>query len=261
MAVLMSLVSVAYPVIAATNLGQYPTFLLNSNGSLNALLVVGASASSEDVLGAADIASTLAQAAATSTTVPGGTTSNINGIEKNTLDINFGNFTDQFPNPIRSFHYNGLQTGTISWKGNTYNYHEDVNLALTTPGAYFSHDFATSGINGTETMVVPSGSVGYEYVFDTALNCTAGATTAHNTCGLTTPEYTNPVKIYMLGLPFVIVGIGSNQIEMLSGLVGIATATSGVVSPTGNYTVYSDLGNNAGWARVIIKDSSGNTVD
>jgi len=261
MAALMSLVSITYPILAQSSytLGQYPSFLLNSNGSLNALIVVGASASPQDVIAATDLATRLAQSAATTVSVPG-TSASINGLQKNTIDINFGNLTDVFPNPVRSFVYSGLQTGTISFKGNTYNYHEDINLGLTTPGIYFSHDFATSGINGTETMVVPSGSVGYEYVFDTALNCTALATTAMNTCTLSNLEYNNPVDITMMGLPFVIVGIGSNQITMLSGSVGTATATSGVVSTTGNYTVYSDLGANGAWARVIVKDSSGNTV-
>lgn len=264
LAVLMSLISVAYPVLSATTLGQYPGFLLNSDGSLNALIVVGSSASSQDVIGATDLASRLAQSAATSVSVPG-SSANINGLEKNTIDINFGNMTDVFPNPVRSFHYTGLQTGTISYKGNTYNYHEDVNLALTTPGVYFSHDFSTNYINGTETMVVQSGVLGYEYVFDTALNCTALATSAQNTCTLSASnyEYTNPVKIYMLGKPFVIVGIGSQQLAMLSGSVGTASATSGVVAPSGNYTIYSDLGNNGatGWARIILKDGSGNTVE
>jgi len=260
LAALMSLVSVVYPVLAATNLGQYPSFLLNSDGSLGAYVVVGASASPQDVIGATDLASRLAQAAAVSTNVPG-SSSTVNGIEKNTIDINFGNLTDAtaFPNPVRTFHYSGLLQGTFSFKGNTYNYHEDLNLTANTLSPYFSHDFSTAGINGTETLVVQANQIAYEYTFDSALNCTALATTDQNTCTLTTPEYTNPVKITLLGKPFVVVGMGSGQVIMLSGSVGTATATSGVTF--GSYTVYSDLGNSGQWARVVIKDASGNTVE
>jgi len=259
LAALMSLVSVAYPVLAATNLGQYPGFLINADGSLGAYVVVGASASSQDVIGATDLASRLAQAAAITTTVPG-TSAAINGLQKDEVDINFGNmsvtFGGPFPDPIRNFHYSGLLQGTISYKGNTYNYHEALALGDT----YFSHDFGTAGINGTETMVVHSNQIKYEYVFDSALNCTALATTTPgSTCTLTTPEYTNPVKITLLGKPFVIVGIGGGQVIMLSGSVGTATSTSGVTF--GSYTLYSDLGYNGEWARVVIKDASGNTVE
>jgi hypothetical protein len=45
---------------------------------------------------------------------------------------------------------------------------------------------------------------------------------------------------------------------MLAGSVGTATATTPVVS--GDYSVYSDLGADSSWARVIIKDADGNTV-
>jgi len=251
---LMSLVSIVYPVLAATNLGQYPSFLLNSDGSLNAYVVYGSSASSQDVLAGTDIVARLAQQAATSVNVPGSSAA-ITGVEKNTIGHNYGNFTDVFPNPVTSGQYSGFQQSTISYKGNQYNYHEDLQLGNT----YFSHDFSTSGINGTETMVMQGNQVMYEYVFDSALNCTALATTTQNTCTLTNPEYTNPVKIWLLGKPFVIVGIGSNQVIMLSGSVGTATSTSGVTF--GSYTVYSDLGNNGNWARVIVKDASGNTVE
>jgi len=256
---LMSLVAIVYPVMAATQLGSYPSFFINSDGSLNALIVVGASASSQDVIAATDLATRLAQAAAVNTNIPGGVSGNINGVEKNNFDINFGNLTDQFSSgTVRNSQYNGLQQSTISYKGNTYNYHEQVAVGNT----YFSHDFSTSGINGTETMVVQGNQVKYGYVFDSALNCTALATSAQNTCTLTNPEYTNPVNIWLLGKPFVIVGMGSNQVIMLSGSVGTATATSGVTF--GSYTVYSDVGGTSGttaFARVIVKDASGNTVD
>lgn len=260
MVALLTLSPVAVSATSVSNAFQS----LGSNGSLSSVVVVGSGAAASDVAGAVDIAVRLATLNYQAVSTSGSPTSGINGIVKNQLDINYGNLTDSstnsFPNPIRTFHYNGLQTGSISYKGNTYNYHEDFNLNPSGTSAYFSHDYTTSGINGTETLVVPSGSVAYEYVFDTAVNCTALATTAQNTCVVGgTLEYTNPIKITMLGKPFVIVGIGSSQVTMLSGSVGTATATAGVTF--GTYTVYSDLGNSGSWARVIVKDANGNTVE
>jgi len=260
MVALLALSPVAVSATSVSNAFQ----ALGSNGSLNTVVVVGSGAAASDVAGAVDIAVRLATLNYQAVSTSGTSTSGINGIVKNQLDINYGNLTDSsansFPNPIRTFHYSGLQTGSISYKGNTFNYHEDINLnPSSSQSPYFSHDYTTSGINGTETLVVPSASIAYEYVFDTALNCTALATTAQNTCTLSNLEYTNPVKITMAGMPFVIVGIGSNQITMLSGSVGTATATTGVTYNT--YTVYSDLGNSGSWARVIVKDANGNTVE
>lgn len=257
LAALMSIISVAYPVLAATNLGQYPGFLLNSDGSLNALIVVGSSASSQDVIGATDLAARLAQNAAVSTNIPG-TSASINGLEKNNIDISAGALTSAFPDPIRNFHYSGLLQGTITFKGSTYNSHEALELGNT----YFSHDFSTSGINGTETMVVQSNQVKYQYVFDSAINCELLATANNNTCTLSNPEYTNPIDVTLMGKPFVIVGLGNNEVIMLSGSVGAATATSGVTY--GSYTIYSDLGGTSGstpFARILVKDASGNTVE
>ena len=258
MAAFLAISPVAFAAVTVGNV--FP--MLGTNGQLTSVIVVGSGAAASDVAGAADIAVSLAQLSYQQVS-SSGSSSSVTGIEKNNIDINYGNFTDQFPNPIRTFHYSGLQTGSISYKGNTYNYHEAVNLNPGAQGPYFSHDFGTSGINGTETLVVPSGSLAFEYVFDTALNCTALATTAQNTCSVSTLEYTNPVKITMAGKSFVIVGIGSNQVIMLSGSVGTATATAGVVytSGTTSYTVYSDLGNSGSWARVIVKDANGNTVE
>lgn len=187
----------------------------------------------------------------TTTTTPSGQ----NGIERNDIDINYGNLTDKFPNPMTNAQYNGLEVDYFAYKGNIYNFHEDIQLGNT----HFSHDVGTSAIAGIETMVAQPGQVAYEYVFDSPLDCKSLATTSQNTCTLTNPEYLNPVKITMLGRPFVIVGIGSNQIEMLNGNFGTVTASSGV--SYGSYTIYSDIGNNAQSAHIIVKDESGNLLD
>jgi hypothetical protein len=104
--------------------------------------------------------------------------------------------------------------------------------------------------------VIPTNVLKYRYVFKKALNL-GSKTDAKGTAAA--PEYTYPINLNLLGKPFQIVGLGTDQVVMLSGSIGTATATTPVVY--GDYSAYSDLGNNAGWARVILKDKSGNTVD
>jgi len=253
----LTTLTTVYPVLAAGTLGDFPGLL--GAPSEGFLVVVGAAAKPEDVVGAADIAMSLAVQSTTDKSVPGAAAA-VTGLEYNTLDFNFGNLTDAFPDPIRSFHYSGLLQGTISWKSNTYDYHETINLS--TAGSsnkqFFSHDFGTAGINGTEKMVLYSGRIGYEYVFDKQLNLSS-ATTAGTTGTLASPEYTYPVNVKLLGTTFQIVAVGSNQIKMLVGSSGTADATTPVVY--GTYSVYATLGSNTAWSKVVVKDSAGNTVD
>jgi len=269
LAALMTVITIVYPVIA-TPLSQYPSFL-GSNGVLNTKVVVGSGAAASDVAGAIDIAANLASLSyTTAPTSSSGvvTPAGFNGITKNTININFGNLTgdsSSFPNPIGNAQFSGLQTSTFTYQSSTYNYHEDLNFNASGTRPYFSHDFATNYINGTETLVVPANTIAYEYVFDTALICNTTAAGTTYACTPSSPDYTYPVNINLLGVPFEIVGVAPGEVTMLSGTVGTATATTGVASPVGNYTIYSDLGANgasgsSGWADVIVKDSSGNTV-
>jgi len=253
----LTTLTTVYPVLAAGTLGDFPGLL--GAPSEGFLVVLGEKAAISDVVGAADIAMSLAVQSTTEKSVPG-SSSAVTGLEYNTLDINLGNLSDSFPDPVRSFHYSGLLQGTISWKSNTYDYHETINhsVAGSSNKVFFSHDFGTSGINGTEKMVLYSGRIGYEYVFDKQLNISS-ATTAGTTGTLASPEYTYPVTIKLLGKSFQLVAAGSNQIKMLVGSSGTADATTPVVYET--YSVYATLGSNGAWAKVVIKDSAGNTVD
>lgn len=255
MTALMALLTIASPVLAASQLGSYPGFLKGADGKLDAYVVIGSDAAVSDVVGAVDLASRLAEVGktTTSTACPGAAVS-IDGISKDTITHKRGFLDDFFPGAIRSFHYSKLTTGTYSWAGSNYDYYEDIYLD--TDDIYTSHDFGTSGINGTQTLVIPTNYLKYRHVFKKALNL--GSKTATKGT-VSAPEYTYPINIELLGKTFQIVGLGANQVVMLSGSVGTATATTPVVY--GDYSVYSDLGDsNGGWARVIVKDAAGNTV-
>jgi hypothetical protein len=253
MAALLAAMPVAF---AATNVSQ-AFGKLGTNGVLDAVVVVGSGAAASDVAGAADIAVRLAELSYTTTTTTGGTA--VDGLSKDGIGIctsatpdtacQLMDGTNGFPSSgiVKSFHYSGLKDTTYSWRADDYDYREQVDIS----GVTMRHSWSTTDINGTPKMQVDSGDVFYEWVSEELLNGT-GTTSTKN--------YTYPVYITMLGKTFAIVATtGSNSFIALSGSIGTATATSGVTY--GDYTVYSDLGKDNSWARILIKDKNGNTVD
>lgn len=255
MTALMALLTATTPVLAATSLGSYPTFLKGADGTLNAYVVVGSAANVADVIGAVDVASRLAEVGkATVTQSCSGASGAVDGTEKDTCPLN-GALSLSFPgNPagvLKTAHFGGLKDSTISWRGTDYDYREQVDIS----GVSMRHALAVNNINGTEKMVVETGDIIYEYVFDKTINGTGS---------VSSPNYTYPINIQLLGKSFSIVGVDAAQVKMLTGSIGTATATTPVVY--GDYSVYSDLGysgagGSSNWARVIIKDKDGNTVD
>ena len=242
MAALMALMTAVYPVLGATALKDFPTFL-GKDGTVNFYVVIGSKADPSDVAGAVDIAIRLAELSYTTVSAAGGAA--VTGIEKDTVPLT-GALSSVIPSPVKTIHYSGLKDSTFRWRSDDYDYYEDIVLGNT----QMSHDFGTDKINGTEKMVVQSGQVMYEFVFDKALSGTGDATTKN---------YTYPINIKLLGKDFSIVGSETDKVVVLVGSVGTATATSAVTY--GGYSVYSDLGSNGAWARIIVKDSAGNTVD
>jgi len=255
MTALMALLTATTPVLAATSLGSYPTFLKGADGTLNAYVVVGSAANVADVIGAVDIASRLAEVGkATVTQTCSGSSGAVDGTTKDTCPLN-GALSDTFPGSpagvLKTAHFSGLKDNTISWRGTDYDYREQVDIS----GVSMRHALTVNNINGTEKMVVESGDVIYEYVFDKAISGTGS---------VSSPNYTYPINVQLLGKSFSIVGVDAAQVKMLTGSIGTATATTPVVY--GDYSVYSDLGysgagGSSNWARVIIKDQDGNTVD
>jgi len=254
MTALMALLTASSPVLAATQLGSYPSFLAGSDGTLAAYVVVGAAANPADVVGAVDIASRLAEVGKSTVSQScSGASGAVDGTEKDTVPL-YGQLSSTFPasGVLKSAHFDGLKDSTFSWRGTDYDYREQVDIG----SVYMRHSLAVNNVNGSEKMQVQSGDIKYQYVFDDAVSGTGS---------VDSPNYTYPIDIQLLGKDFSIVGTQSNQVKMLQGSIGTATATTPVVF--GDFSVYSDLGysgassNSGNWARVIIKDKNGNTVD
>jgi hypothetical protein len=251
---LVALLTATAPVLAAQELGSYPSFLKGTGGTLNAYVVVGSSANVADVVGAIDLASRLAEVGkSTVTQACSGASGSLDGQEKDTIALD-GLLSATFPSSgvLKSAHYTMLKDSTISWRGTDYDYREQVDIA----NVKMRHSLGVNNVNGSLKMEVESGDIKYQYVFEKALSGTGS---------VTTPNYSYPISIKLLGKDFSIVGIESNQVKALQGSIGTSTATTPVVY--GDYSVYSDLGysgastTSGNWARLIIKDKDGNTVD
>ncbi len=247
----------ASPVFAATALKDYPGFLAK-DGTLDAFVVVGKTAAAEDVAGAVDIAVNLAGVSTVTKSITTTAGITVSGVSKDTIALPSStsgtrlDATNAFPASavLKTYHYAGLKDTVLNIKGTDYDVHEQVDVAAVN----FRHGLSVSDVNGTEKMVVADGNIKYSYVFDKELrNQTVGKFTISN------PDYVSTVKIQMMGKDFVIVGVGAGQVKMLQGSIGTATATSGVKH--GDYTVYSDLGSDDKWVRLIIKDAAGVTKD
>jgi len=254
MTVVMALLTASSPVLAASQLGSYPTFLKGADNTLSAYVIVGAAANVADVVGAVDVASRLAEVGkATVSQSCSGVSGAVDGTEKDSVGL-YGPLSNVFPasGVLKSAHFSGLKDSTFSWRGTDYDFREQVTFSTVT----MRHSLSVNYVNGSEKMVVSSGDVKYQYVFDKALSGLGS---------VDVPNYTYPVSISLLGKAYQIVGVSSNSVKMLQGSIGTATATTPVVF--GTYSVYSDLGfsgastSSGNWARVIIKDANGNTVD
>lgn len=268
---LMAGMTLAVPIMAATNVGNIASLATPSDSVANfPIFVIGKTASSADVAGAIDIAVRMAAESKTTTTVTTtGTGAAITGVDRD--GINIGTAAGgsalstaitggaAFPNSgvILTTHFSGLKDSTISFRGTDYDYKEQVDVSA----VRMRHDLATDKINGSEKMVIGTNSqIKYIYMFDKSIwinNTVAGAGT------IASPEYTNAIKIKLLGQDFSIVGIGANSVKMLTGTVGTATkqgtTKAGVTS--GDYTIYVTAGANADWASFEIYDKTGNKVD
>lgn len=266
MAALMSILTIAVPALAATNLSDYPTFLLATNKALEAYVVVGSAALTSDVVGAIDLATTLAQAAAVPVSVPG-TSADISGLVRDGISIGLtstsklstaaGSLTAFPTTNLTSLHYSGLKQSAVVWTGDgaSYDYREQVDVVGGSTPVYVRHDLNTDKLNGTVKLVVGSGSIKYQYVFNKEFNFTVKDATKGT---IAAPQYTYPLKIQLLGKDFTLVGVGATSIKMLSGATGTATATRSV--DYGNYKFYAIVGSTNAM-QIDVKDVNDNFVE
>ncbi len=267
---LMAGMSLAGAAMAATNVGNIAELATPSDHTANfPLFVIGATASPADVAGAVDIAVRMAAESKTTTVTTTGTSGTVDGVERDGINIGTSSGGSNlytaitggaaFPSSgiLKNTHYSTLKDSTFSHRGTDYDYREQVDVS----GVRMRHDLSTDKINGTEKMVIgTNGDIKYEFVFEKGLWINNTVTT---TGSISSPDYSNPIEIEMLGKKFKIVGVGATSLKMLVGDTGTTkkqgTEVTGVTS--GDYTVYVTAAANNDWASFEIKDKDGNVVD
>jgi hypothetical protein len=147
--------------------------------------------------------------------------------------------------------YTGVlhSNGELIWRTDTYHYAERVLIR----DKYFDETLKSVTISG-DAVNISAGDIVYELTFKDAMNLGLfGRGT------VVMPEYSHPISIAPLGVQFNVAGVQSNQFLLLYGVFGTATATVPVIY--GDYSLYSDVGSSDSWAKVVIKDRSGNIVE
>jgi len=268
LAALMTLLTAASPILAATALGDFPKFLTTTTDSvtsLNAYIVVGSSAKPEDIVAAADIAATLGSSSSyklgsttTTSTVTGLTRDGINvcdlAASAATCNLTYAATSlTAFPiGNLTNSHFSGLKNSVVTWESSDYDYQEKVDLS----GVYMTHSLGTDKINGTEKLRVDTnGKIRYMYVFTKEFNFTVKDATKGT---IAAPQYTYPYKFKLLGKDFTLVGVGATSIKMLSGSTGTSTATKAV--EYGGYKFYATIGSTNAM-QIDVKDKDGNAVE
>ncbi|MEK6923110.1 MAG: hypothetical protein AABW84_00215 [Nanoarchaeota archaeon] len=165
---------------AAADLADYPAPFI-TNGQWVGLIVVGADAAPADIIGATDIAVTLAQSATTS--AGGGSTVTVGG---ETQEISLGNYVGNvtpsgFDGELEDDDISGLKDSSITFQSKSYDYHDSIVFQNGTTSELgprvvtslvASEDDYKSGVFAE----VDRGVLGYYYVFDSSINISASTT-------------------------------------------------------------------------------------
>jgi len=182
-AILTALMAIS-PFVAAVDLGDYPSFLFKDH-NLDAYVVVGAAAQPADVVGAVDLAARLAGESYTEVDV-GGTTVVSGGKSE---DIPIGKAlaaSGYLDSSFTSDYLAGLQDSSVTFQGETYNFHDEIVLKTSSPTIESSLSAGEIDYEDKVYMEVGSGALAYYYVFDEAIKV-SDATTSQ------------PLKINFLG--------------------------------------------------------------
>jgi hypothetical protein len=190
-AILTALLAIS-PLVAALDLGDYPSFLFKDH-NLDAYVVVGSAAAPADVVGAVDLATRLAGESYEE--VDQGSTTVVSGGKSE--DIPLGK-------PVASSGYldqvmddddlSGLLDSTVNFQSENYNYHEIIAFGSTTPVPATSLTSSDDDYKSNVYMEVAGGHLAYYWVFDETIN-------------VSTATSSQPLKMDFLGKTIKMTGV------------------------------------------------------
>jgi hypothetical protein len=210
-----------FGAVAAADLSMYPSPYVK-DGKWVGLIVVGADAAPADVIGATDIAATLAQQAAT-TAAGTGTTTTVGG---KTVSATLGRFVgdssrNSFDVELQDDDIKGLQDTTITFQGSSYDVEDEIVFRNATgpsrvpavggPQVMTSVSSADDDYKDGVFLETDKKGIAYYYVFDTSINVSKASTT-------------DPLAIKFLGknmkVTSVALGSDTNAAQKLTARVG-----------------------------------------
>ena len=162
---------------AAADLTEYPSPFIK-NGQWVGLIVVGSAAAPADIIGATDIAVTLAQSATTA--AGGGTVVTIGGTtEEISLGNYLGNITSNgFDAELDDSDVSGLKDSSLTFQSTSYDYHDEIVFQNGTgAGQTDKGPRVTTSLTASEDdyqsgvyLEAARATFGYYYLFDSTVN-------------------------------------------------------------------------------------------
>ncbi len=185
----------AFGAVAAADLSDYPAPFV-ADGAWVGLIVVGSAAEAGDIVGATDIAASLAQQTTTAAT---GTETSVSGGKKQEVNINEAiNDASNFGTTLDDEDISGLMDSELDFDDSAYNYREVVKLGsggLTPTTGLLTSDYDY----GSEiALELKRGDLGYYFLFDETINMSAASST-------------EPLEITMLGNNLKITSIDAHN--------------------------------------------------
>jgi len=173
-AILTALMAIS-PLVAAVDLGDYPSFLMKDH-TLDTYVVVGSAAAPGDVVGAVDLAARLA-GESYEVVSSGGATVTVTGGKSEDIPMGYpigasGYLDTTFTDDDLA----GLQDAEVTFQSDSYNFHDEIVLASTSPTIATSLNASEDDYGTGIYMEIATGALSYYYVFDEAINVSTATT-------------------------------------------------------------------------------------